>query len=85
MSMLAYASNNVRALAYKDIDSFIRAVGGNLIYFMKPVDKADEKEYRMVVDFNEFQQNYFDVVITHNKTHESKVTIRISPELRRGH
>lgn len=44
-----------------------------------------EKEYRMVVDFNEFQQNYFDVVITHNKTHESKVTIRISPELRRGH
>lgn len=76
VSMLAYASNNVRALAYRDIDSFIRAVGGNLIYFMKPVDKADEKEYRMVWDCNRLESDeYEDVVISSPEKYAEKFVL----------
>ena len=63
-AMLFYARNGGRSLAYKDIDSFIRAVGGNKIYFMKPVDKADEKEYRIVWDCNRLEAaEHEDVII----------------------
>ena len=63
-AMLRYARNGCRSLTYKDIDSFVRAVGGNQIYFLKPVDKMDEKEYRIVWDCNRLETDeYEDVII----------------------
>lgn len=52
------------------------AVGGNQIYFMKPVDKADEKEYRMVWDCNRLESDeYEDVVISSPEKYAEKFVL----------
>ena len=63
-AMLRYVRNGCRSLTYRDIDSFIRAIGGNQIYFLKPVDKRDENEYRIVWDCNRLESDeYEDIII----------------------
>lgn len=49
------------------------------------IQEDQDKRYRMEIDFNEFQQSYFDVRILHESTGELKTRIRITPELKRGH
>lgn len=49
------------------------------------IEGDNDQVYRMVIDFNEFQQNYFDVNVYHAQSNEHKATIRITPELKNGH
>lgn len=72
-TMLHYVGTGCRSLTYKDIDSFVRAVGGNLIYFLKPIEKMDEKEYRIVWDCNRLETDkYEDIIIKYPERYAEK-------------
>ena len=53
-----------KKLEYGVIDSFVRAIGGQALYFRKPIDCKQENEYRIVWDCNRMEgDEYEDIVI----------------------
>lgn len=71
--MLKYAQGCPKKLNYLHVDSFVRSVGGNRLYFMKPTTYRKENEFRIIWDCNRMEcDEYENVTIDNPKLYAEK-------------